>query len=383
MSTKHQNVMELMHKKEPLHPELEACIEKNDAFVSIKHPLVFSVLHVPELNAMMNRSLAHKQEALEKAVADRNWSRAIFLHEKPYRVHAFQQIARMLSDKEYFELLGDVWTDIENHWQWKDEMKVLVRARPAEARRHMTRTADRKFMESLPDEIVVYRGHQKKNAQGLSWTLCQHKAWWFARRLGQTPVVTQGIVSKADVWAVFLGRGEWEIACHPRAVRHKEKKTLHAPVDEFHKLRLLAAKQRETCMGKKAGNLHGPEHWWRVEQNAVRLAKMEGADELVCRLFGIFHDCCRVNDIDDPDHGKRAASYVAGLPKKLLPLDVCQRLALMEAMACHNDGKVSRETTIGCCWDADRMDLTRVGIRPNIEFLSTESARRNLWGIRP
>jgi hypothetical protein len=34
--------------------------------------------------------------------------------------------------------------------------------------------------------------------------------------------------------------------------------------------------------------------------------------------------------------------------------------------------------TIGCCWDADRLDLSRVGIEPDTELMSTDAGRR--WG---
>ena len=52
------------------------------------------------------------------------------------------------------------------------------------------------------------------------------------------------------------------------------------------------------------------------------------------------------------------------------------RLDLLAA-ACddHADGVVSAEPTIGACWDADRLDLPRVGIRPDPMLLSTDAAR--------
>ena len=38
-------------------------------------------------------------------------------------------------------------------------------------------------------------------------------------------------------------------------------------------------------------------------------------------------------------------------------------------------GRLSRDVTIQACWDADRLDLGRVGERPNPTYLGTKAAR--------
>lgn len=67
-----------------------------------------------------------------------------------------------------------------------------------------------------------------------------------------------------------------------------------------------------------------------AERGADRLApaQLNGADETVVRLFAVFHDAERENESDEP--------------------------------------------TIGTCWDADRMDLPRVGIQPDPQKMSTQ-----------
>jgi uncharacterized protein len=37
---------------------------------------------------------------------------------------------------------------------------------------------------------------------------------------------------------------------------------------------------------------------------------------------------------------------------------------------------VSEHPTIGTCWDADRLDLGRVGARPDPKYMSTEARKR-------
>jgi uncharacterized protein len=41
----------------------------------------------------------------------------------------------------------------------------------------------------------------------------------------------------------------------------------------------------------------------------------------------------------------------------------------------HSDGMVLGDPTVQTCWDADRLDLGRVGITPNSRYLCTEAAR--------
>lgn len=41
----------------------------------------------------------------------------------------------------------------------------------------------------------------------------------------------------------------------------------------------------------------------------------------------------------------------------------------------HNQGLIVPDVTIRTCWDADRLDLGRVGMRPDPRLLGTEAAR--------
>ena len=38
-------------------------------------------------------------------------------------------------------------------------------------------------------------------------------------------------------------------------------------------------------------------------------------------------------------------------------------------------GRLTRDVTIQTCWNADRLDLGRVGIKPNPTYLGTAAAR--------
>jgi hypothetical protein len=59
------------------------------------------------------------------------------------------------------------------------------------------------------------------------------------------------------------------------------------------------------------------------------------------------------------------------------------RPRLRDALARHSDGAVTGDPAAGCCWDADRLDLCRLGIRPDPRLLSTAAAREIALTIRP
>jgi uncharacterized protein len=125
--------------------------------------------------------------------------------------------------------------------------------------------------------------------------------------------------------------------------------------------------------------LHGPRHWLRVSRIGLELAKACGADAEVVHMFALFHDARRENEDDDPGHGLRGAELARSMADThLIHLNRAQFDLLHEACVHHTDGTTSTDPTIGCCWDADRLDLGRVGIEPAAKYLSTAAARARL-----
>ena len=119
-------------------------------------------------------------------------------------------------------------------------------------------------------------------------------------------------------------------------------------------------------------SIHGPIHWARVMENGLRLAPLTGADPLVVSLFAIFHDSCRHHDGTDIHHGPRAAKWLRALD---LGITTIQRDLVVEACAGHTNSFRSSDVTVGTCWDADRLDIGRVGVVVNPMFMSTQAAR--------
>ena len=121
--------------------------------------------------------------------------------------------------------------------------------------------------------------------------------------------------------------------------------------------------------------IHGMSHWERVRENGLRLAEFTAANLEVVELFAFLHDSRRMNENRDPQHGKRAAEYVESLRETAINLLEEDFNHLLDACRYHSDGLTEADITVQTCWDADRLDLGRVGIKPLAQYLCTNAAK--------
>jgi uncharacterized protein len=123
-----------------------------------------------------------------------------------------------------------------------------------------------------------------------------------------------------------------------------------------------------------ASKLHGVHHWQCVAEAGLQLVRhTPGADQTVVFLFALFHDSMRLDDSWDLDHGSRASEFVRGFQTGI-KISPAQRELLAKACADHTRGQLSQDPTLACCWDADRLNLWRIGVKPSAKYLSTETA---------
>ncbi len=124
-----------------------------------------------------------------------------------------------------------------------------------------------------------------------------------------------------------------------------------------------------------AWGIHGVAHWSRVAEAGALLAAATGADAEVVELFALFHDSRRLDDGNDPGHGLRGGEFARSLRGRLVHLSDDRFELLFEACRLHTDGRTTGDPTLLACWDADRLDLWRVGITPARHRLCTGAAR--------
>lgn len=130
------------------------------------------------------------------------------------------------------------------------------------------------------------------------------------------------------------------------------------------------------------GHTHGPIHWKQVEKFGLAVASENGANTEFVRLFAVLHDSCRENEGHDPEHGLRAARLAQGQRGKLFKLDDVLMEKLVYCCTWHDKGHTSTDLEIGTCWDADRLDLPRVGVNPQERYFSTDAAKAMLPSYR-
>ena len=149
-----------------------------------------------------------------------------------------------------------------------------------------------------------------------------------------------------------------------------------------------------TPLAKHNSSLHGIAHWTRVHRYGLLLADSLGlseAEKLAIALFGWTHDLARTDDGGGNQHSLDGAKYVHVVTKTLFndfPEDILNIISC--AIRYHSDGMNAEEAlhelpianhsnwshesvlnVISCCWDADRLDLLRLGIVPDESKMST------------
>lgn len=121
--------------------------------------------------------------------------------------------------------------------------------------------------------------------------------------------------------------------------------------------------------------IHGFSHLARVWENGLRLAPATGANERVVQLFALFHDSRRLNEGTDPQHGPRGARLAEQWRGRYFDLEDDEFALLTTACRLHTSALTHAEPTVRTCFDADRLDLARVGKTPDPTRLCTEAAR--------
>jgi hypothetical protein len=215
--------IEMMQREDPLPHTLHSYIDSTIPGIPyLKHPLFAGPIDTQRA-ALATWMIAYREQLIAAAVAEKNWYKVVFLHEKLFLHDAFREYEASFDDQSYWMILGKIWTQQEQLWpNRKWFLQVFNSPRPE--RDHLMSPEEHDVFGALPDMFQIYRGFIGKRGEGLSWSLDRAKAEWFARRfsilteLGE-PRLMLGVVSKKDVLAYFDERAEKEIVVDPANVR--------------------------------------------------------------------------------------------------------------------------------------------------------------------
>lgn len=158
----------------------------------------------------------------------------------------------------------------------------------------------------------------------------------------------------------------------------------------IHKALALVRPQFQLQVDK---GVHGLPHWSRVWLHGRAIAHEMELNPCVLAWFAFLHNSQRLNDGHDPMHGQRAVEFAFDLRRQghVGELSMREFECLCEAMRLHSTGITQGDALLQACWDADRLDLGRVGVQPMTHRMSTAAARnasiideamRRSWGFR-
>jgi hypothetical protein len=194
-----------------LHPELKKCLVEEEAGLMLKTPFTMAG---PGLSIRRAKE-AEQHHFVMKGIAEQhrkncNWGGYIFAHEKYHRLLAFLKIEHYLKSPEYWSLLGEIWADIDNLWQYRTILPNLLRSK-RRGRKHFMTDEEREAFRRLPSRLDVYRAYRDGvNYYGPSWTLDSAYAERLAGSLRRDSV-RQRTMRKSQVFAYLTRRDESEV----------------------------------------------------------------------------------------------------------------------------------------------------------------------------
>ena len=189
----------------------------------IHHPLIIASVYGTDIEQIerFNAAYAKMMKLAREFKSKRQFASYLLLIKRPYRLDVFvDELIPLLKDQQYWKLLSNIWTDAENphvnHSTWVHLFASKRKFRPL-----LMNKAERAALAAMPEVLTVYRGGRTK--RGLSWTLSEEKARWFADRHKDKGVnkVFKGTVPKHKVYAYLNGRKEEEIVVDPKFVTLK------------------------------------------------------------------------------------------------------------------------------------------------------------------
>lgn len=154
----------------------------------------------------------------------------------PYALAFLKYAKPYLSKQDLSKILASAWTQSENPnrdpnvKRW--ELVAMFQDADPEV---LMNSDDYAVYQSLPDTITVYRGvvgTAEDSYLGLSWSLNQETAEWFAKRFGHRGYVYEGQIDKKYVYAYFSGRNESEVVMRPKYLRGLKKRRVNVGKDE-------------------------------------------------------------------------------------------------------------------------------------------------------
>lgn len=195
-----------------------------DKYGLVVHPFLSDELNCVNgqvFNIFENASLLEEwQEKRAKLICTLNIDTLSCAVTTRCRLYFFEEIIPFLSKKDFSKLLGNSYTF--------GELGGILQSTTLEwfenaDKESLMYESERCFYNSLPDEVVIYRGAKsKEGASGTSWSVDVDIAHKFARRFSTNGFVFKAKVKKSDILAYFDRREEAEVIVNPEKISEIE-----------------------------------------------------------------------------------------------------------------------------------------------------------------
>lgn len=195
------------------------------------------MIYMDESGQFCVLDILHDEKALETAreIKKEHFSTCedlngiFWLIRKPWRLDFLQRIKKYLDNKEFSELLGDIWVDVESpNMDGFVSTDVLLNWFQIADKTSLMSEEELEIYHHLPDTFQIYRGvGTKSNLKGFSWTTNLEVAEQFANRysmLDGNGYVVVATVKREDVLAYFSRRKEDEYIVDGRKLDIQELK---------------------------------------------------------------------------------------------------------------------------------------------------------------
>ena len=205
---------------------------KIDEYSVISHPFINFPITVIKDNKFVNLLDNKERDEWFRYLSDIiNTSDLLHIYmmvNKPYKLTWLKFCRPYMSEKEFAEYLADAWTIMENPNQDINvDISTLIYWFGKYPKEHLMTKEDKHHLESLPEDIVLYRGVGKmSNPYGLSYTSSLKKAKWFQKRFDNNGFLIALKVKKNDVLAYFSTRGESEFIVNTNKYKKKIKEQI-------------------------------------------------------------------------------------------------------------------------------------------------------------
>lgn len=162
-----------------------------------------------------------KVDIPKKIICTKDIDRVLYRCNSYNRFETFLQMKEKLSGSLYWYAFRKAYEDSDNLYRFKDEIKKALKSKKWHRENLMTRQ-EKKFLNSLPDIINIYRGmtrdELKSSDFGVSWTLKKEIADFFSNNYQRNHdtnkskrITCKLTIRKKDVIAFFNDRKEFEI----------------------------------------------------------------------------------------------------------------------------------------------------------------------------